>query len=52
MEEKDINLEEQELTTDDMVKAVKINRRVENLSVLIILLIRVVRFAILYVFFW
>ncbi len=47
-----IGTKNRELTTDDMVKAVKINRRVENLSVLIILLIRVVRFAILYVFFW
>ena len=41
-----------ELTTADMEKAVKINRRVENVSVLLILLIRVVRFAILYIFVW
>ena len=41
-----------ELTTDDMVQAVKINRRVETLSVLLVLLVRVVRFTILYIFVW
>jgi len=41
-----------ELTTADMELSVRINRRVENLSVVIILIVRLVRFAILYVFFW
>ena len=41
-----------ELTTDDMEQAVKINRRVETLSVLLVLLVRVVRFTILYIFVW
>lgn len=47
-----IGTKARELTTDDMEKAVKINRRVENMSVLLILLIRLVRFAILYIFVW
>ena len=41
-----------ELTTADMERAVRINRRVENLSVIIVLLIYLVRFSILYIFFW
>ena len=47
-----IGTKERELTTDDMEKAVKINRRVENMSVLLILLVRLIRFAILYIFIW
>ena len=41
-----------ELTTADMEYAVRINRRVENLSVILILLFRLVRFFILYFFIW
>ena len=41
-----------ELTTADMEKAVKINRRVEYLSVLVIFLFRLARFTILYIFIW
>ena len=47
-----IGTKERELTTADMELSVKINRRVENLSVFVILLIRLVRFAILYIFIW
>jgi adenosylcobinamide-phosphate synthase len=47
-----IGTKARELTTDDMELSVRINRRVENLSVVIILIVRLVRFAILYVFFW
>ena len=35
-----------------MEYAVRINRRVENLSVILILLFRLVRFFILYFFIW
>lgn len=41
-----------ELTDEDMEKAVKINRRVETLTVLLILLIRWARFTLLYIFLW
>jgi len=41
-----------ELTDDDMEKAVRINRRVETLTVLLILLIRWARFTLLYIFLW
>ena len=41
-----------ELTIADMEYAVRINRRVENLSVILILLFRLVRFFILYFFIW
>ena len=44
--------ETHELTTADMEYAVRINRRVENLSVILILLFRLVRFFILYFFIW
>ena len=47
-----IGTKARELTTADMELSVRINRRVENLSVFIILIVRLVRFAILYVFFW
>ena len=47
-----IGTKARELTTADMELSVRINRRVENLSVVIILIVRLVRFAILYVFFW
>ena len=47
-----IGTKERELTSADMEVAVRINRRVETLSVLVILLVRVVRFTILYVFVW
>ena len=47
-----IGTKERELTTADMELSVKINRRVENLSVFVILFIRLVRFAILYIFIW
>ena len=47
-----IGTKERELTTADMELSAKINRRVENLSVFVILLIRLVRFAILYIFIW
>ena len=43
---------DRELTTADMEKSIKINRRVENLSVLLILFVRLIRFAILYKFIW
>lgn len=41
-----------ELTDDDMEKAVRINRRVETLTVLLILLVRWARFTLLYIFLW